>query len=56
MGWRRRYVQDATFTYHPFTLVNLASQISFVDLVLSLYRQGKTVKGYLDELYERCVR
>ncbi|KAL1683484.1 hypothetical protein EV122DRAFT_201446 [Schizophyllum commune] len=31
----------------------VAATISFVDLVLSLYRQGKTVKGYLDELYER---
>ncbi|KAI5831145.1 Phosphoglucomutase, first 3 domain-containing protein [Schizophyllum commune Tattone D] len=31
----------------------VAATISFVDLVLSLYRRGKTVKGYLDELYER---
>ena len=37
----------------PLKLTDLASQISFVDLVLSLYKQGKTVKGYLDELYER---
>ncbi|KAL1730114.1 hypothetical protein EV714DRAFT_211628 [Schizophyllum commune] len=31
----------------------VAATISFVDLVLSLYKQGKTVKGYLDELYEK---
>ncbi|KAL1741168.1 hypothetical protein HDZ31DRAFT_46000 [Schizophyllum fasciatum] len=31
----------------------VAATVSFVDLVLSLYKEGKTVKSYLDELYER---
>ncbi|TRM59430.1 hypothetical protein BD626DRAFT_408902 [Schizophyllum amplum] len=31
----------------------VAATVMFVDLVLSLYKQGKTVKSYLDELYEK---